>query len=226
VIRWIIAARLRQLHDPPGATLTSEAHVPASRGLGAAAQNVAASEAAAQNKERTSMLGFVIGTVCLIGLFNVIRHRHGWGGYGRFAHAGGCGGHRGYGDYGGYERQGFGGFRRAGRNFFLRAAFERLDTTPGQEKVIREAIDELREAGRKAKSEVKEARPEVAQALRGEVFDENAVGGVVARIEGATESLRKAAIDAFAKIHGVLDERQRSRLADFVESGPRRREWL
>jgi Spy/CpxP family protein refolding chaperone len=182
------------------------------------------------------MLGFLIGTVCLIGLFKVIGHRRGWGGwgrhvhYGRFAHAGGgCGGYRGDGDYGGYdgyERQGFGGFRRGGRNFFLRTAFERLDTTPGQEKVIKEAIDELREAGRKAKSELKEARPEVAHALRGEVFDENAVGGVVARIEGATESLRKAAIDAFAKIHGVLDDRQRSRLADFIESGPRRREWL
>jgi hypothetical protein len=53
------------------------------------------------------------------------------------------------------------------------------------------------------------------------VFSEEALGSATARFEGALEEFRKAGIDAFTKIHGTLDERQRARLADLIERGPR-----
>ncbi|HEX7664268.1 MAG TPA: hypothetical protein VF407_07160, partial [Polyangiaceae bacterium] len=43
--------------------------------------------------------------------------------------------------------------------------------------------------------------------------------------EGVVESMRKAAIDAFAKVHEALDERQRGLLGDFIEHGPRFRDF-
>lgn len=184
------------------------------------------------------MFGFVFGSICLFALVKVLRH----GGMGpAFAYGGGCGrghggwGRGGYGGYGDTRHEGgpfghdgwrgrHGGFRGPfagrGRGFLLRGFFERLDTTPGQEKVILAALDELETAGRGVKDDVRGARSELATALRGESFDEIALGGATARIEGAVDSLRKAGIDAFAKIHGALDERQRGLLADWIERSP------
>lgn len=165
------------------------------------------------------MLGFLLGTACLVGLIKVVRGRH---------HGGGCHHHGDWSDPDGGRH----GFRRghghrgwrggAGRRFFLRHLFERLDTTPGQEKVILEVFDELREKARTARTEGREVRAEVARAMRSESFDEVAVGGATARIEALVDSARGAGIDAFAKIHGVLEPDQRARLADLIESGPGR----
>src|SRR4051812_20031036 len=115
------------------------------------------------------MLGFVIGTVCLIGLIKTLRrgaYGCGRGGYGPRAFHGGCG-PGGFG--GGFDGGGFGGpfegggwrgspyreeggfFGRhggrgghGGRAFFLRAILERIDATPEQEKAIVGALRELR----------------------------------------------------------------------------------
>jgi hypothetical protein len=46
-------------------------------------------------------------------------------------------------------------------------------------------------------------------------------GELYARHDRAIEDLRKAFVGATAKIHDALDERQRARLADLIESGPR-----
>jgi Spy/CpxP family protein refolding chaperone len=169
------------------------------------------------------MFGFLVGTACLIGLFSVVRHGR------RFGHCG----HVGYG--GGYEgfRRGWGrhgqhdwGWRGdSGRPFFLRSIFERLDTTPGQEKAILAALDELKETARAAKGEMRGARSELAQAMRTESFDEVALGGATARVEGVVDTARKAGIAAFAKIHQALDDRQRQKLADIIESGPGFGRW-
>ena len=103
--------------------------------------------------------------------------------------------------------------------------FQRLDTTPGQEKVIAQAFDDLREKGRAAKTEMKAARSEVAKAMRGASFDEVALGTATAQVETVIDSMRKAAIDAFAKVHEALDERQRGMFADLIENGPRFRDF-
>lgn len=181
------------------------------------------------------MFGFLFGTLCLIGLIKVARHGR-CGAYG-YGYGGGCGGGgwRGRGGWHGYDggdsddayrwrgRGGRGGW--GGERFFLRAMFERLETTPGQEKVIAQAFEELREKGRAAKNDLKAARAEVAKAMRSPAFDEVTVGTATAQVEAVVESMRKAGIDAFAKVHEALDERQRGLLADFIENGPRFRDF-
>ena len=170
------------------------------------------------------MIGFLIGTVCLIGLIKVARSRRGCGGYAGYSGDFGEGScheqGRGFGRGGPpWPRRGGGGFARGG--FWLRRVLQQLDTTPGQEKVIREAVDELHAAADKVRGEAKAARPDVAKAIRNDQFDETVFGDISARIDDAAQTMRRAMIDAIAKVHPVLDERQRAILADFLESGPR-----
>jgi len=106
---------------------------------------------------------------------------------------------------------------------FLRFLFERLDTTPGQEKVIRASVEDLLERVHSARREVEASRKDVARALRAESFDAEAMGEAFAKHDAAMSELRGSAMDALAKVHEALDSRQRERLADLVESGLGRR---
>jgi heavy-metal resistance protein len=139
------------------------------------------------------MLGFVFGTLCLVGFVGVLRHR----GLGRFGHHG----------------------RRFGRSGLYRL-FQELDTSPGQEKAIRGAVLELRRSLGELRPRFDAARSQVANALRGDSFD---ALGVEASLEGQTRELGRAgsALTAtLAKVHEALDPDQRRRLARFVEMGP------
>jgi hypothetical protein len=172
------------------------------------------------------------------------RHHHGWH-HGRWAHCGsgfhgpdggGHGGWHGYGHGrmdGGYRPEGMAGDEgggwdegprwlrgRFGRGFMARALAERLDATPAQEKVIREATDEVREAAAKLKGEGKRTRGDVAGAFRQGHFDAVLFGELFARHDRGLEDLRKAFVGMGARIHEVLDERQRQRLAELIEAGP------
>lgn len=167
------------------------------------------------------MLGFVIGTLCLIGLVKTLR----WGrhrGYGRHGY-GGCGGGwgRGYhGGWGGRRDHGYDGGWGGGPSAMLYGLFRRLDTTPGQEKVIMAAIDEVRAAAREARGEARATRQDVAGAMRAPTFDEVLFGEMFARHDGEVTNLRKALVGALAKVHDALDDKQRAQLADLIESGP------
>ncbi len=147
------------------------------------------------------MFGFIVGAACLFGLVRVLRHAR----HGHFGH---------HGPFGRFR----GGF---GPRMMLRGLFERLDTTPGQEKVIAAAIADLRSHAKDAKMGLAGARHDVAEALRQESFDETLLGGALSRMDNVVDDLRKSALDAFAKVHATLDERQRRVLADLVETGPR-----
>ena len=136
------------------------------------------------------MLGFAIGAACLFGLAMTFRR-------------------------GGGPRH----FRRTRSDRFLRHVFRRLDTTAGQEKVIVSAVEALRNEAAKARQGLAGTRGEVATALRSDAFDEVLLGATLGRVEGTVDSMRKASLDAFAAVHGVLDERQRGLLADLVERG-------
>ncbi|MEP7124455.1 MAG: Spy/CpxP family protein refolding chaperone [Byssovorax sp.] len=184
------------------------------------------------------MLGIIIGTVCLIGLVKVLRRgrygRHGygggcgtgggggcgggWGGGGRFrghhGHEGGWGGHE-----GGFRRGGWGG-GWGGPGFILRAIVEQLDATPEQEKVIVAAFREVREEAAKHRGEARKSREDIAKAMRSPGFDEVLLGELFARHDTAIEAMRRAATGALAKVHVVLDEKQRGELADLIENGP------
>jgi hypothetical protein len=174
------------------------------------------------------MLGFLIGTVCLVGLVKTLRwgrceseracggYGYGHGGFGRRRWGGGYGAWGG-GDYDhDGERGGFGG-----PGVFLRALFRELSTTPGQEKAIVAAYAEMREATKDARGEVRASRADLAKTMRGPAVDEVLFGEMFARHDAALEKIRRASIGAIAKVHDALDEGQRARFADLIESGPR-----
>jgi hypothetical protein len=144
------------------------------------------------------MFGFFIGTACLIGLVAVARRgrRH-------FGYGGGC-----------HGRRGFGG------RFLFRRVLERLDTTPGQEKVIREAIHDLKEEAYTLRGEMRGTRSELAQALRAPELDKALLDRVFAKHDELLEKLRASLLDSAEKVHTTLDEQQRKRLADMIEAGP------
>lgn len=165
------------------------------------------------------MCGFLIGTACLIGLLVTLARGRGgscgWGG-GGFG-GGGCSSwsrHSRWADGGGSHHDHGGGGR-----WFLRGLFERLDTSPGQEKVILDAVNEVRAAGAAARGEIGKTRGDVAKAVRAASFDETLIGETFARHDSEMEAMRKALVGAMAKIHAVLDEKQRERLAEIIESG-------
>jgi Spy/CpxP family protein refolding chaperone len=170
------------------------------------------------------MLGFIFGTVCLVALFKVLRHGR-WGGGWRHAHGCGYGG-------GGFHDHGHGdgwgpGFGRSrgpwgrgggfGPGFMMRGLFSRLETTPGQEKVIRDAFDKVREAAREARGEWRDTS-ELSSLLRGETFDRTAAEGISGKADASFAKVRVVLVEALAQIHEALDDRQRRILADFIES--------
>jgi hypothetical protein len=164
-----------------------------------------------------NMLGFLIGTVCLIGLVKVARgHRYGRGGCG-----GGPWGWHGYGH--GTQDEGRGGWGRHGgfgKRFFLRSLFERLDTTPGQEKVIVAAAEELTGLLGKAKGEFKGTREDFARVIRGDSVDEASVADIFMKHDTVISETRRGVVEAVRKMHEALTEEQRKQVADLIESGP------
>ncbi len=146
------------------------------------------------------MFGFLFGTACLLGLTAT---------FARSRHEGHhCSGHRGR------------GFRSGRGRFVLNRLLDRLDTTPGQEKVIREAVDSVMEDVHEARGEFRGTRADVAQAVRSETLDRGAIDGVFERHDRVIERVRQNALDSFSKVHETLDERQRKILAELIEAGP------
>ena len=156
------------------------------------------------------MIGFLIGTLCLVGIIKLV----GRGRWSRWGRAGACGHGHGYG-FGGRFRGGPG----FGRGAMLRWLWSRLETTPSQDKVIASAMDELRATADRVRRDVKAARPELADAVRREQFDETVVGELSHRADEAAQTMRRAVVDAIAKVHAVLDPRQRGILGDLIERG-------
>lgn len=175
------------------------------------------------------MLGFIVGTMCLIGLVKTLRYgRCGYGGYGHHGHHCGGGGWRrlggdehGYGPgpwgHGGRWERGGGYDEGASLRFFLRPLFERLQTTPGQERVILEAASTLRSKVSASKDALRATAGDAAKAFRGERFDEGVMGESFAKQDEALEATQKAVFEALQKVHDALDEQQRRDFADHIE---------
>jgi hypothetical protein len=64
---------------------------------------------------------------------------------------------------------------------------------------------------------MKDARGDLAAALRGSELDDAALGAVLGRVDAATGEARSAVIDALRGIHGLLDDRQRGQVADLID---------
>lgn len=144
------------------------------------------------------MFGFFIGTACLIGLVAVARRgrRHFYG-------------------YGGWH-----GHHRHGGRFMFRRVLDRLDTTPGQEKVIRTAIHDFKEEAYGLRGEARGTRSELASALRAPELDKAALDRLFEKHDELIEKLRASFLRTADQVHGTLDERQRKQLADMIEAGP------
>jgi hypothetical protein len=141
------------------------------------------------------MFGFFIGTACLIGLFALARHgrRRHWGHHGHHGHGG---------------------------RYFFHRVLDRLDTTPGQEKVIRSALHDLRQEAEALRTEVRSTRSDIAAALRAPELDKAVLDRVFTKHDELIEKLRASLVHATDQVHGTLDEQQRRKLADMIESGP------
>jgi hypothetical protein len=169
------------------------------------------------------MFGFVVGALGLIALLKVARgYRHGY----RCA-GGDFGGHHGFGRHGGWGGRHGGSWRGRGasnerggwRRFALYTLFERLDATPGQEKAITSAMDDLRAKLRKARETWSQSRGGIAEAIRGETLTEEQTAELTAPFASHFDEMRTTAGEAMRKIHDALDGKQRRILADIVESG-------
>ena len=152
------------------------------------------------------MFGFLIGFASLVGLIAVLKRGRGCG-------RGWHGGHH-------HHRHGWrGGHRGGGRRGWLRFLFQKLDTTPGQEKEIAAAVDGFVEQARELKREGKTSRDDVAKLLRTESLDEVTLGELFGRHDERLRELHKAFADALGRIHQSLDPEQRARLAELIEGG-------
>ncbi len=152
------------------------------------------------------MFGFIIGTVCLVGLVKVLRR----GGYGPLGYAG-CGSHAGRG-------RGMGG----GPRMWLRSIFERMATTPGQEKAIMSALEELRSHRRAVREEAERTRGDLAQAVSSGLIDDQTLDETFARHDRLLAQARVSFVEAVKKVTEALDERQRKQLAEILQ----RRGWF
>jgi hypothetical protein len=139
------------------------------------------------------MFGFFIGAACLFGLVAVAR---------------------------GGRRRHFGHHGRWGGRYFFHRLLDRLDTTPGQEKVIRTALQDLKQEAWSLRSEVKQTRSDIAAALRAPELDKALLDRVFAKHDEVIEKLRASLLQATDQVHATLDEQQRRKLADLIESGP------
>lgn len=140
------------------------------------------------------MFGFFIGTISLIGLMKMWRHG---------------GRHRGR------------GFRGGGaRRWMMRRLFERLDTSPGQEKVVSGAVDDVQRKAYAARESMFGARADVAKAMRSDTFDSASLNEVIEKQQTQLDELKKSVREGLQSIHEVMTPDQRAALADLIEFGP------
>ena len=127
----------------------------------------------------------------------------------------------GYGHHGhGHWRHGWGHHhgRHGGRGrWMLHAALARIDASPAQERAIIGEIEKLQERMYGARSSLRDAKPDLAAAVRGPVLDDAALGAVLGRVDASTGEARAAVLDALRNIHAVLDDRQRQTVGDLID---------
>lgn len=163
------------------------------------------------------MLGVIIGTVVVIGALKAFRRARYWHGHMGYA----CGHGPGPGAYGGGWDHG--AHHGAGRpRWMLRWLFQRLETTPGQEKAIMSAIEELRSNKDALRDEARQTRTDIADAVAGGLVDDHALDETFARHDRTLAKARVSVVEALKKTVEALDERQRKELASIL----RGRSWF
>lgn len=161
------------------------------------------------------MFGFILGTLCLIALVATLRRRH----YGRYAFAHGY--FHGPEPYGGYAYgPPWGRHGHHGRGVVLRVLFERLDTTPGQEKAIVQTVEAARERLRATREELTSARKTLATAIGGDVIDGQSLDAAIEQQKSIAQKFGQELTQALLNTHEVLHGKQRQKLAELIVDGP------
>jgi uncharacterized membrane protein len=174
------------------------------------------------------MFGFIVGTVCLVLLFKALRHRrYHYAGFGPWSY---------YGGSRDYHRGPWHGppWRAGYRHPIARNMLARLDTTPGQEKAIRTTLEALQHNLKDARDGLQGIRGDLAQAVGGDVFDEQALAAALEKQEAFVSRSRGEIVSSIKSIHETLDGNQRRQLAEWIAEGlswrdlrrPRRNDWL
>lgn len=106
------------------------------------------------------------------------------------------------------------------RGYGMRWFFRRLDASPGQERVIRNSLDETYAIGATLRDQSRRAKQELADVLGGPEFSETRLNDwFEARILDFRAELPKFTAEV-AKVHEVLDDKQRRMLGDFLVRAP------
>lgn len=158
------------------------------------------------------MVGFLVGTVCLVGLVGLSRggRRCGHGGWHHHPghwEDGPRGGRRGW---RGAQRRGAMG--RAMGEVFKR----RLHVDEDQEGIVDHALADLRETLTGFGEVLRDSRGELAKAFAGDEVDEAAIASVWARHDEELATTRREAVSALKQIHAVLDPEQRATAAEWL----------
>ena len=119
---------------------------------------------------------------------------------------------------------GFIGVWRAGGHHRFHRSMHRwllhkLDASPGQERILRNAFDSIRTAAIDFVEGGKSSRRELAELLRESNFDNQRVNDWFVAREHEFQKVRESAVRALAEAHEVLDDRQRESLAKLIERG-------
>ncbi|HWM84693.1 MAG TPA: periplasmic heavy metal sensor [Kofleriaceae bacterium] len=107
-----------------------------------------------------------------------------------------------------------------GRSRWMWTVLARLDLSPAQEKVVRAELQTLKQKARSVRDEGSQSRADMARAVRGDDFDENALADMFVRHDDRLHGLRQDLGGALGRIHTVLDPAQRERLAEMIEKSP------
>jgi Spy/CpxP family protein refolding chaperone len=172
------------------------------------------------------MFGFVIGTAALAGMFMFARrHRHGRYGYGQCGPRGYA--RRGRESWGERESWEGGGpwSRSRGMERMVGWLATRLEATPEQYRVIRNEVEQFMDKTHDLRRELRLSRDDIAKAMSGASFDEEVMGESFARQDDRIREVREQMVGALARIHDVLDPRQRDRLVELTNRFSGRRAW-
>ncbi len=170
------------------------------------------------------MIGFIIGAACAVGIAKMLRRRAWYGHYGHGGYGHACGPAEGIRGFRGMRGPGMRSMRSPAR-WALRALFERLETTPGQERVILAALDELRENRKTVRDEAKQTRVDLAHAIEGGLIEDSTLEDAFARHDRTLAQLRVGFTEALKKVVEALDQDQRKELARWLEGGFFRSGW-
>ena len=95
-----------------------------------------------------------------------------------------------------------------------------LDASPAQERAILAELEQLEQRVRAAGELVRDSKEELALVVCSSQLDEAALSAVTSRYDSASADFLEAGVGALRAIHALLDDVQRTRLAELMDRKP------